>query len=164
MEPAPPSLATCGIDGKEETPAWGRVYVSRNYPKQTFAARVTVAELSKSTDVQLMQQGYVAIGWVEVTRLLRSHPYGKPGENIPGPASAQAVALQEAARIGGELLLRLKKDHAMMLVEHDMRLVMNISDRVHVLSRGRTLAEGTPAEIQRHPDVIAAYLGAPADA
>ena len=103
MEPAPPSLATCGIDGREETPAWGRVYVSRNYPKQTFAARFTVAELSKSTDVQLMQQGYVAIGWVEVTRFLHSHPHGKPDESIPGPASAQAVALQEAARIGGEV-------------------------------------------------------------
>ena len=46
-----------------------------------------------------------------------------------------------------------------VLVEHDMRLVMNISDRVHVLASGRTLTEGTPAEVRSNPAVIEAYLG-----
>ena len=46
-----------------------------------------------------------------------------------------------------------------VLVEHDMRLVMNISDRIHVLSSGRTLTEGTPAEVRENPAVIEAYLG-----
>jgi branched-chain amino acid transport system ATP-binding protein len=46
-----------------------------------------------------------------------------------------------------------------VLVEHDMRLVMNISDRIHVLANGSTLAEGTAAEVRANPDVIAAYLG-----
>ena len=46
-----------------------------------------------------------------------------------------------------------------VLVEHDMRLVMNISDRIHVLDKGRTLAEGTAAEVRANPAVIAAYLG-----
>ena len=46
-----------------------------------------------------------------------------------------------------------------VLVEHDMRLVMNISDRVHVLQSGRTLTEGTPAEVRSNPAVIEAYLG-----
>ena len=46
-----------------------------------------------------------------------------------------------------------------VLVEHDMRLVMNVSDRIHVLANGRSLAEGTAAEVRANPSVIEAYLG-----
>ena len=54
----------------------------------------------------------------------------------------------------------VRDDITVVLVEHDMRLVMNVSDRIHVLANGATLAEGTAAEVRASPAVIEAYLGA----
>jgi branched-chain amino acid transport system ATP-binding protein len=55
--------------------------------------------------------------------------------------------------------LQARTGAALLLIEHSMPLVMSISDTITVMHNGRFLAEGTPREIERHPEVVAAYLG-----
>jgi branched-chain amino acid transport system ATP-binding protein len=91
---------------------------------------------------------------VEIARALAA----EPGVLLLDEPAA-GLNLHETEEMGSLIRGIRERGITVLLVEHDMSLVMDICDRVVVLSYGRKLAEGTPAEIQRDPEVIAIYLG-----
>lgn len=103
--------------------------------------------------------------------LAKNLPYGEQRKLEVARAiatGAKLLLLDEpaAGMNAGETIELLKflrllrdKNFTILLIEHDMKVVMNISDRIYVLDYGKKIADGIPTEIAKNPDVIRAYLG-----
>lgn len=105
-------------------------------------------------ETEASAMSYGALKRLEIARALASNPkivlLDEPAAGLNGTETAALEELIKKIAAQGITVV---------LVEHDMKLVMGISDRLLVLNYGRKLAEGTPEEIRNNPDVIAAYLG-----
>ena len=102
-----------------------------------------------ATELPLGQQRLVEIG-----RALATEP-----NVILLDEPAAGLARREVDNLGELLRATTERGIAVCLVEHNMRLVMRVAQNIYVLHHGEPLFQGTAAEVQRHPEVIAAYLG-----
>lgn len=96
---------------------------------------------------------------LEIARALATNPkllcLDEPAAGFNPAEKKELMGLIRAIRDQG---------YTVLLIEHDMNLVMGVTDRIIVLDFGRKIAEGSPAEVRSNPAVIAAYLGEPSDA
>lgn len=124
------------------------------------ACRDEAAELmefvgvGRHIDDEAGQMSYGALKRLEIARALAARPkvllLDEPAAGLNHTETGEIEALIRKVAQSGVTVV---------LVEHDMKLVMNLSDHILVLDYGKKLAEGTAAEVRANPDVVAAYLG-----
>jgi branched-chain amino acid transport system ATP-binding protein len=116
--------------------------------------------LSKYADEFAKNLPYGAQRRLEIARAMATDPFllllDEPAAGM-NPQETRAL---------DELIVRVRDTEkiAILLIEHDMKLVMNISDRIYVMEYGKEIAQGAPMDIRNNPKVIEAYLGEEADA
>ena len=130
--------------------------VGRQNRQTREAARSVLARVGLAGHVD-RSAGSLAFGdlrRLEIARALASEP-----KVLLLDEPAAGCNPVETEQLDGIIRSIVKDGVTVVLVEHDMRLVMNISDRIHVLANGKTLAEGTAAEVRSNAAVVEAYLG-----
>lgn len=130
----------------------------------------------RKRDAQLREEASELMRYVGLDAFIGAHADAMPYGALKRLEIARALAMKprllfldepaaglnpkETGDIAGLVRKVADSGVTVVLVEHDMKMVMNLSDRILVLDYGKKLAEGTAAEVRSNPDVIAAYLGA----
>ncbi|WON77177.1 high-affinity branched-chain amino acid ABC transporter ATP-binding protein LivG [Serratia sp. UGAL515B_01] len=138
--------------GLLKTPAFRRAEADALERAAVWLERVGLLEMANRT------AGNLAYGQqrrLEIARCMVTRP-----ELLMLDEPAAGLNPKETDELD-QLIIELRDQHkvSVLLIEHDMKLVMGISDRIYVVNQGTPLAQGTPAEIRNNPDVIRAYLG-----
>ncbi|OSN01413.1 MULTISPECIES: high-affinity branched-chain amino acid ABC transporter ATP-binding protein LivG [Lonsdalea] len=138
--------------GLLKTPAFRRAEADAQACAVTWLERVGLLDLANR------QAGNLAYGQqrrLEIARCMVTRP-----ELLMLDEPAAGLNPKETDELN-VLIVDLRDNHqvSVLLIEHDMKLVMGISNRIYVVNQGTPLAQGTPAEIRNNPDVIRAYLG-----
>jgi branched-chain amino acid transport system ATP-binding protein len=150
-----------GLTYRYRSPLWSEFLdlpsarATRSAAKREAMGILAACGLSEAADIRVSDLPYGTQKSVELARALAGQPklllLDEPAAGMNREESRRVAATVQRLRNGDGITV--------LLIEHDMRVVMSVCDRVVVLDHGEKIGEGTPAEVRRTPAVIKAYLG-----
>lgn len=132
---------------------WQNLKNFGNDESQRLEEIMDLADLADSRDVLAGNLSHGQTQWLDISMLI-----AQDSKLILMDEPTAGMTIQETHRTG-EIFKALKKDHTLIIVEHDMHFVRQVADKVTVMNNGSKLAEGSVEEIEKNEDVKTAYLG-----